>query len=62
MTKPRLPLEIQALLPHCIVRHIHSFIPPLPPIKLMINGLQREIEKLQRGTKQNTMYLYGLIE
>jgi hypothetical protein len=62
MTKPRLPLEIQALLPHCIVKHIHSFVPPLPPIQPMIAGLQREIEKLQRGTKQNTMYLYGLIE
>ena len=62
MTKPRLPPEIQALLPHCIVKHIHSFIPSLPPIQPMIKGLQRELKKLERGTKQNTMYLYGLIE
>ena len=60
MTKPRLPPEIQELLPHCVVKYIHSFVPPLPKQKPLINGLQREIERLQVGKgHKSTMYLYG---
>lgn len=62
MKKPRLPVEIQALLPHCIVRRIHGYIPSLPPPKPKTANLQYHIERLQRSPKLTAMCLYGLEE
>jgi len=58
--RPRLPLQIEVLLPEDVVRHIYQFVPkpkkasPLPP------SYQRAIEKLQQSPKRTAMDLYGL--
>lgn len=58
--RPRLPLQIEAMLPEDLVRHIYRFVPrskkasPLPP------SYQRALEKLQQSPKRTAMDLYGL--
>jgi len=46
-------------LPVEVCNHILSFIPPKPKPK-EIPGLQKQLERLQKSPKQNTMYLKGL--
>lgn len=58
--KPRLPREIEQLLPMEIVRQINKFVPKLPKPATPSPGLQRELERLQRSPARNAMDLYGL--
>jgi hypothetical protein len=58
--KPRLPREIELLLPPEIVHLIYQYLEPVPKAK-NLSGLQREVEKLQKSPKKQTaMYLKGL--
>jgi hypothetical protein len=58
--KPRLPQEIESQLPIEIVSLINKFVPKLPKPAPPSPGLQREVERLQRSPKRNSMDLYGL--
>ncbi len=58
--KPRLPQEIESQLPIEIVSLINKFVPKLPKPSPPSPGLQRELERLQRSPKRNSMDLYGL--
>jgi hypothetical protein len=60
MGKPRLPKEIELLFPVEIVSQIYKYVPKLPKPAPPSPGLQRELERLQRSPKRNTMDLYGL--
>jgi hypothetical protein len=58
--KPRLPRELELLLPPEIVHVIYQYLDASPKPK-PLSGLQREVEKLQRSPKKQTaMYLKGL--
>lgn len=59
MVKPRLPQEIEKTIPPEICHLIYSFLaheekPKHSP------SLQREVERLQKQSKQTAMYLKGL--
>lgn len=58
--KPRLPQEIELLFPVEIMSLINKFVPKLPKPSPPSPGLQREVERLQRSLKRNSMDLYGL--
>jgi hypothetical protein len=58
--KPRLPQEIESQLPIEIVSLINKFVPKLPKSSAPSPGLQRELERLQKSPKRNSMDLYGL--
>lgn len=58
--KPRLPWEIESQLPVEIVSLINKFVPKLPKPSPPSPGLQRELERLQKSPKRNSMDLYGL--
>ncbi len=58
--KPRLPQEIELLFPGEIVTKIYKFVPKLPKPSPPSPGLQREVERLQKSLKRNSMDLYGL--
>ena len=58
--KPRLPQEIESQFPHKIVSLIYKFVPKLPKPSPPSPGLQREVERLQKSLKRNSMDLYGL--
>lgn len=60
MGKPRLPKEIELLFPVEIVSQIYKYVPRLPKPSPPSPGLQRELERLQKSPKRNTMDLYGL--
>ena len=60
--KPKLPDEISRTLPTDLLRHIYSFVPPLPPVTPKHSpSLQRELERIQRSPLRgkNEMYLKG---
>jgi len=58
--KPRLPREMELLLPPEIVHLIYQYLEPVAKPK-ELSGLQREVEKLQKSPKKQTaMYLKGL--
>lgn len=58
--KPRLPREIEFQFPVEIVSMIYKYVPKLPIKPPVSPSLQREIERLQRSPKRNSMDLYGL--
>lgn len=60
--KPRLPDEIEVLLPEDIVRYIYRFVPKMKKKDLepASPSLQRALEKLQQSPKRTPMDLYGL--
>lgn len=58
--KPRLPPQIEALLPEDVVRNIYRFVPRSKKSPPPSPSLQRELEKLQRSPKRTAMDLYGL--
>ena len=58
--KPRLPREVELLFPIEIVSKIYKYVPkPRKPTPVS-PSLQRELERLQRSPKRNSMDLYGL--
>jgi hypothetical protein len=59
MVKPRLPPEIQAILPSDVIHIIQSFVPHLPPTPKPSPSLQRELQKIQKTGSNNAMYLKG---
>lgn len=59
MTKPALPPEIAARFPLEILRHIYSFVPPIPK-KKATPSFQRALEALQKSPKRTAMDMYGL--
>lgn len=60
MVKARLPPTIEKTIPPELVHLIYSYLPheekPKPPSP----GLQKEVERLQKGKKHTAMYLKGL--
>jgi hypothetical protein len=60
MGKPRLPHEIEMMLPIEIVSMINKYIPRLPKPKKCSASLQRALEALQKSPKRSSMDLYGL--
>lgn len=58
--KPRMPQNIENMLPVEIVRKINSYVPKLPKPSPPSPGLQRELERLQKRGHRNSMDLYGL--
>ena len=58
--KPRLPEHVEYMLPKEIVSYIYTFVPKLPKPSPPSPGLQRELERLQKSPKRNSMDLYGL--
>jgi hypothetical protein len=58
--KPRLPREIELVFPVEIVSLIYKYVPKLPKQPQISPSLQRELARLQRSPKRNTMDLYGL--
>jgi hypothetical protein len=60
--KPRLPDQIEAMLPEDVVWYIYRFVPKLPKSHppSPSSGLQRALEKLQQSPKRTPMDLYGL--
>lgn len=60
--KPRLPKELELQLPPELVHLIYMFLEPSSPPKKPIEGLQREVERLQKASPkyQTTMYLKDL--
>ena len=63
MGRPRLPKEIELFFPEEIVIKIYGYVPKLPKTQPVSPSLQRELTKLQRGSrspKRNPMDLYGL--
>jgi hypothetical protein len=60
MPKPRLPRELELFFPSEVLHLIYGYVPPKPPTPAPSPGLQRELERLQYGTKHTAMYLKGL--
>jgi hypothetical protein len=60
MTKPRLPKVLERQLPPEVLHLIYGFVPPLPKPKVPSPNLQRELTRLQHGTKTTAMYLKDL--
>lgn len=60
MGKARLPREIERILPPELVHVIYSFLPHVEKTKPPSPGLQKELERLQKGAKNTAMYLKGL--
>lgn len=60
MTKPRLPRLIELRIPPEVLHHIYSYVPHSTPVHPPSPSLQREIKKLQIGTKKTPMYLKDL--
>jgi hypothetical protein len=60
MGKPRLPYEIEMMLPIEIVSKINGYIPRLPKPKKCSASLQRALERIQKSPKRTSMDLYGL--
>jgi hypothetical protein len=58
--KPRLPPELELLLPEDVLRHLYRFVPKTPKPKSPSPSLQRALEKLQQSPKRTPMDLYGL--
>lgn len=58
--KPRLPHEIESLLPEDVLRHLYRFVPKTPKPAPPSPSLQRALEKLQKSPKRTAMDLYGL--
>lgn len=59
-SKPRLPPQIECLLPEEIVRHIHRFVPKPKKSPPRSASYQRALEMLQKSPKRSAMDLYGL--
>jgi hypothetical protein len=57
---PRLPPQIERLLPEEIVRHIHRFIPKPKKSSPPSASYHRALEMLQKSPKRTAMDLYGL--
>jgi hypothetical protein len=60
MVKPRLPEDWERRLPLDVRRYLYRFVPHLPKAKSPLNGLQRELERLQQSPKRTPMDLKGL--
>ena len=60
MVKPRLPEDWERRLPLDVRRYLYRFVPHLPKPKSPLNGLQRELERLQQSPKRTPMDLKGL--
>jgi hypothetical protein len=58
--KPKLPPELELLLPEDVLRHLYRFVPKTPKQKPPSPSLQRALEKLQQSPKRTPMDLYGL--
>jgi hypothetical protein len=58
--KPRLPEDVELMLPREIVSYIYAFVPKHPKPSPPSPGLQRELERLQNSFKRHAMDLYGL--
>lgn len=57
--KPRLPYEIEQIIPSDVLHIIYGFVPHLPKKPLPSPSLQRELEKLQ-NSKHPPMYMRNL--
>jgi hypothetical protein len=61
MTKPRLPRVLERKLPPHLLHYVYSFVAHEPsPKPAHSPQLQKELTRLQTGTKKTTMYLMGL--
>ena len=58
--KPRLPSQIEALLPKEVVRHIYRYVPKPKKSPPRSASYQRALEMLQKSPKRSAMDLYGL--
>ncbi len=63
--KPHLPVEIEALFPAAIVKHIESFVPHTPKPKKTPPAspqLEKDLRRIQAkcGGKKSEMYLRDL--
>jgi hypothetical protein len=60
--KPRLPPQIEAMLPEDVVRHLYRFVPKSKKSPPPSASYQRALEKLQRSPKRTAMDIFGLDE
>ena len=57
--KPRLPRELERLLPSAILHYLYSFVPPIQTPKLS-PSLQKELVKIQSCKGTVSMYMKHL--
>lgn len=58
--KPRLPRQLETMLPADVLHHVYRFVPKPPKPQPPSPSLQRALEKLQKSPKRTAMDLYGL--